>query len=380
MQNSTRGDVDPFIVMDVMEAARLAEQQGRHIIHMEIGQPGKGAPKEALERLGADMKADSLGYTVALGLPELRARIARHYGEWYDVDLDPERVVITSGASGGFLLAFAAFFEAGQRVGLGTPSYPSYRHILQAMSLEAVGLETRLDHGLQPRAAQIEGASLDGLIIASPGNPTGTMLGRSELADIVAACARASTALISDEIYHGLSYGERSVSALEFTGNTCIINSFSKYFCMTGWRVGWMVVPEDNIRQVEKLAQNMFICAPHASQRLALHAFECKEELDENVAAYGRNRAVLLAALREAGLSTFAPSDGAFYIYADIRHLSEDALALSRQILHEADVSVTPGNDFDAKDGRHWLRFSYARSEADIIEGAARLKRFFTQC
>ncbi len=374
MRHSSRGEVDPFIVMDVMEAARAAEESGQHIIHMEVGQPGTGAPQAALERLQADMAGGPLGYTVGLGLPELRARIAQHYGEWYNVDLDPGRVVVTAGASGAFVLAFSALFDAGDRVGLGLPCYPSYRQILKAMSLEPRGIRTSIDTGFQPTAADVRG--VQGLIVASPANPTGSMLSKLDLARLSEACEIGGAALISDEIYHGLSYGKRAVSALEVTDEVYVVNSFSKYFSMTGWRVGWMVVPPDHVRLVERLAQNMFICPPHASQRLALHAMECGEELEANVAVYARNRELMMAGLAEAGLATMAPPDGAFYVYADVSDYTDDALAFSQQILAEAGVAVTPGLDFDPEAGHHWLRFSYARSTADIEEGLTRLKAF----
>ena len=244
MRNSRRGDVDPFIVMDVMEAARVAEAAGRHIIHMEVGQPGTGAPSAAIARLAADMADDPLGYTVGLGLPELREKIAQHYKAWYDVDLDPSRIVVTAGASGAFLLAFSALFDTGARVGLGAPCYPSYRQILKALDLNPIDMPTTLAARMQPVGADVATHGLDGLIVASPANPTGTMLGLDEMRDLAKACEASNSALISDEIYHGLSYEGRAVTALEVTDEVYVINSFSKYFSMTGWRVGWMVVPK----------------------------------------------------------------------------------------------------------------------------------------
>ena len=377
MRNSRRSAVDPFIVMDVMEAARAAEATGRDIVHMEVGQPGTGAPQEALDRLAVDMAAGPLGYTVALGLPDLRARIARHYGDWYDVDLDPARVIVTSGASGGFLLAFSALFDTGDRVGLGYPCYPSYRQILRALDIVPVGLPTTLESRLQPRASDVDSADLQGLIVASPGNPSGTVLTKDRLTELAAAMSARGGALISDEIYHGLSYGNPAPSALEVTDDVYVINSFSKYFSMTGWRVGWMVVPESHVRTVERLAQNMFICPPHASQRLALHAMDCGGELDANVAAYRASRALLLDALPGMGLKRTGPADGAFYIYADVSGFTRDSLDLSRRILDEAGVAVTPGLDFDPDHGHEWLRLSYAGPTDRIAEGAARLGRFF---
>lgn len=328
--------------------------------------------QRARAALTAAMAAGPLGYTVALGLPELRARIARHYADWHAVELDPARVVVTSGASAGFVLAFTALFDAGETVGLGLPGYPSYRHILTALSLQARGIETAPEDRYQPRPDQIDNA-LDGLIVASPGNPAGTMLDQEAMAALMARCRQTDTAFISDEIYHGLHYDRPAVSALEIDDDCIVINSFSKYFSMTGWRIGWMVVPEEMVRRVERLAQNLYICPPHASQIAALAAFDCHEELRGNLSVYAANRQLMIDGLARAGFPSFAPPDGAFYVYADCSHLSDDALALSGRILDEAGVAVTPGLDFDpARGGRH-LRFSYARSTADIAEGLERL-------
>lgn len=378
MRVSRRSAVDPFIVMDVMEAARAAEEAGRHIIHMEVGQPGTGAPRAARQRLAEEMEKGPLGYTVALGRPDLRAAIAALHGEWYDLDLDPARVILTSGASGGFLLAFSALFDAGDRVGLGEPCYPSYRQILTAMSLEPVALRTEFATRYQPVPGQLTG-DLAGLIVASPANPTGTMLGKSELQGLSDTSTSLGISLISDEIYHGLQYGDRAVSALEVTHDVYVINSFSKYFSMTGWRLGWMVVPPDHVRVVERLAQNMFICPSHASQIAALGALspEGRAELDEHRTVYVRNRKILLDGLAAAGLTGTAPADGAFYVYVDVSHLTGDSLALSSRILAEAGVAVTPGLDFDKARGAGFLRLSYARSTPEIEEGVARLARFF---
>ena len=375
MRVSSRGDVDPFIVMDVMEQARALEAQGRSIIHMEVGQPGTPAPRGALEALAAAMQADALGYTVALGLPALRQGIAGLYRRWYGIDLNPDRVIVTAGSSAAFLLAFTALFEAGEAVGLGLPGYPSYRHILKALSLRAVGIPTGPETRFQPVPAGLPDG-LAGLIVASPGNPTGTMLGRADLAALAGACADRGLALVSDEIYHGLHYGAPAVSALQVTDQVVVINSFSKYFSMTGWRLGWMVVPEAMIRPVERLAQNMFICPPHASQVAALAALDCTPELEANRAVYAENRRLMLDGLPRAGLGRIAPPDGAFYVYADVSDLTDDSRRLASDILTGAGVAVTPGLDFDPGRGLGTLRFSYARSTADIAEGLARLERF----
>ncbi len=376
MRNSTRGEVDPFIVMDVMEAARAAEEAGRHIIHMEVGQPGTPAPAAARDALARAMQGDPLGYTVALGLPALRARIAQLYGEWYGVDLDPARVVVTPGSSGAFILAFTTLFDAGDRVGIGAPGYPSYRQILRALDLTPVMIETAAENRLQPVPADLEGLNLQGLMVASPANPSGTMLDRAALSALMDAAQAQGAAFISDEIYHGIEYEKKAVSALEISDEAYVINSFSKYFSMTGWRVGWMVVPADHVRRVERLAQNLFICPPHASQVAALAAMDAGDELQENMTVYRANRQLMLDGLPKAGFDRIAPPDGAFYVYADVSHLTDDSRAFAAEILDKAGVAVTPGLDFDAARGAGTLRFSYARSTEDIQEGLLRLERF----
>ncbi|WP_417725065.1 pyridoxal phosphate-dependent aminotransferase [Salipiger sp.] len=376
MRNSRRGAVDPFIVMDVMEAARAAEEAGRHIIHMEVGQPGTPAPAAARKALAKAMEAGSLGYTVALGIPELRRRIARLYKDWYGVEVDPARVVVTPGSSGGFILAFTALFDAGQTVALGAPGYPSYRQILRALDLVPLEVSTAAANRYQPTPEDLAGHAFDGLLVASPANPTGTMLDHGELGALAAMARDRGAAFLSDEIYHGIDYDRRAVTALEVTDEAVVINSFSKYFSMTGWRVGWLVVPEAQIRQFERLAQNMFICAPHASQVAALAAMDAGDELEANRAAYARNRARMLDGLRAAGFDRIAPPDGAFYVYADVSELTQDSRAFAAEILDKAGVAVTPGLDFDPERGGGTLRFSYAASEADIEEGLDRLRRF----
>ncbi|MGB1177885.1 MAG: pyridoxal phosphate-dependent aminotransferase [Lentibacter algarum] len=377
MRNSRRGAVDPFIVMDVMEEARAAEAAGRSIIHMEVGQPGTAAPRGARAHLTEAMEASPLGYSVVLGLPELRARIAQHYHDKHGVNLSPERVIITSGSSGAFILAFTALFEAGARVGLGEPGYPSYRQILKALDVKPVGLPTSAENRFQPVPSDFAGLELDGLLVASPANPSGTMLTREAMQALIDACAESETAFISDEIYQGIEYEGEAVSALELTDECYVINSFSKYFSMTGWRIGWMVVPEEHVRLIERLAQNMFICAPHASQVAALAAFGCTEELEANLAVYKANRDLMIVELPKVGLSNFAPPDGAFYIYVDVSHLTNDSRALASDILAKAGVAVTPGIDFDPERGQTTLRLSYARSTEEIREGLLRLKAYF---
>ena len=376
MKKSNRGNVDPFIVMDVMENARKAEEQGEDIIHMEVGQPGTAVPKIAQDKLIEKMKNDSLGYTVALGLPELRLRIARLYRDWYKVDIDPNRVVVTSGSSGGFILSFASLFDAKQRIGIGSPGYPSYRQILKAQDLEPVLIETSMENRFQPIAEDLKNRNLSGVLIASPANPTGSMLNFESMEALITTSIDEKISFISDEIYHGIEYENKAISALQITDDCYVINSFSKYFSMTGWRVGWMVVPESHIRQIERLAQNMFICAPHSSQVAALHALDCNEELEKNLDIYKKNRELMKKGLEEAGFTKTSPPDGAFYIYADISEFSNDSLEFTQLVLKEAKVAITPGLDFDPSRGNSTIRFSYARSTKDIIEGLERLQNF----
>ena len=378
MQSSRRGIVDPFIVMDVLEAARRAEADGQRIIHMEIGQPGTGAPVAARLAVARAMAAGPRGYTGALGLPALRQGIAGLYRRWYGIDLNPERVVVTSGSSSAFILAFTALFDAGDRVGLGEPGYPSYRQILRALSLVPVGLPTSPANRYQPVPADLVGG-LSGLILASPGNPTGTMLDRAHLTALIANCADRGIAVVSDEIYHGLHYGARGVSALEISDDVYVINSFSKYFSMTGWRIGWMVVPETQVRMIERLAQNLFICPPHVSQIAALAALDCTEELEANRAVYAENRRLMMERLPKAGFDRIAPPDGAFYVYADVADLTGDSLGLAAEILGGAGVAVTPGLDFDPVRGATTLRFCYARGTTEISEGLARLTDYMAR-
>ncbi|MEJ5217136.1 aminotransferase class I/II-fold pyridoxal phosphate-dependent enzyme [Cognatishimia sp. D5M38] len=379
MRKSSRSTVDPFIVMDVMEAARKAEAAGEHIIHMEVGQPGTAAPQAAQRVLAETMRKDAMGYTVALGLPALRARVAQLYGDWYNVDLNPERIVVTSGSSAAFLLTFTALFDAGDTVAIGAPGYPSYRQILKALSLNPLDLRSAPENRLQPVPDDFADLDIAGLMVASPANPTGTMLDKPAMQALIDATHAKGASFISDEIYHGIEYEAKAVTALELTDDCYVINSFSKYFSMTGWRIGWMVVPEDHVRSVERLAQNMFICAPHVSQVAALAAMDATDELEANMAVYRENRRLMLEGLPKAGFTKFAPPDGAFYVYVDVSDFTDDSRAFAAEILAKAKVAVTPGLDFDPERGHSTLRFSYARSSADIAEGLLRLETFMRE-
>ena len=376
MRKSKRGNVDPFIVMDVMENARKAEERGEDIVHMEVGQPGTPAPMDAQKELIKIMKNDSMGYTVALGIPELRQRISQLYGDWYNLDLNPDRIIITSGSSAGFILSFSSLFDAKDRVGICSPGYPSYRQILKAQDLEPVLIETKFENNFQPFSKDLKDINLSGVLIASPANPTGSMLNYNQLEGLINTSLENNISFISDEIYHGIEYEKKATTALQITDHCYVINSFSKYFSMTGWRVGWMVVPEDHIRQIERLAQNMFICAPHASQIAALHALDCEDELKNNLNVYKENRKLMIKGLKDSGFTKISSPDGAFYIYADVSKFCNDSLEFANRVLKEAKVAITPGLDFDPKRGNSSIRFSYARSTEDIIKGLDKLNIF----
>tara|TARA_B110000116_G_C16796583_1_gene567175 strand:- start:444 stop:1595 length:1152 start_codon:yes stop_codon:yes gene_type:complete len=376
MKNSKRGNVDPFIVMDVMEAARKAEEAGRRIIHMEVGQPGTAAPKLATNSLIEAMSNNNLGYTVALGLPELRKRISQLYGEWYNVELNPSRIAITPGSSSAFVASFTSLFDAGDRVGIGLPGYPSYKQILKALDLIPITIETSLENRFQPVPEDLPNNNLSGLLIASPANPTGSMLDYQSLSDLIHISLENGISFISDEIYHGIEYDNRAVTALEITDDCYVINSFSKYFSMTGWRVGWIIVPENHIRQIESIVQNMFICAPHVSQVAAIAAMDAKDELQSNLAVYRENRRLMIEGLAKAGFTEIAPPDGAFYIYANISKFSNNSFKFTRDILDESGVAITPGFDFDSERGNQTVRFSYAGTTENMIEGLNRLYNY----
>lgn len=373
---SRRSNVPPFIVMDVMAAAAQAEAAGRHVVHMEVGQPFQPAPKTALEAARAAL-GSRIAYTEALGMPSLRARIARHYADTYGLDLDPGRVVVTTGSSGGFMLAFLTLFEPGDRVALANPGYPPYRHILTALGCEPVLIETSAATRwvISPEAL-IEAhrkTPLKGLLVASPANPTGTMMDAQALARLIAMAEAEGIKVISDEIYHGLDYAFAAETAAKLSDNTVIINSFSKYFCMTGWRVGWLVMPEPLVRPVERLQQNFAISVPALSQIAAEAAFDGRDEMEAVKHVYEANRRILVEGLPKAGLDKFLPVDGAFYLYADISRFSNDSLDFAKRMLNEANVAATPGIDFDPVNGHNFLRFCYAGSGAEMHEAVQRI-------
>ncbi|WP_029084210.1 pyridoxal phosphate-dependent aminotransferase [Bradyrhizobium sp. th.b2] len=380
LKASGRSDVPPFMVMDVMAAAARIEAAGGHVIHMEVGQPAEGAPKPAIAAAQAALAGGRIDYTSALGIPSLRARIARHYRDTYGCAVDAERVIVTTGSSGGFILAFLAMFEPGDRVAVTVPGYPPYRHILTALGCEPVLIETSGDtrHALTGEAllAAHRKAPLKGVLVGSPANPTGTMMSREALSNLMAAADSAGIRFISDEIYHGLDYAFPAVTAAELSPNALVINSLSKYFCMTGWRVGWMVVPDVLVRPIERLQQNLSISVPTLSQIAAEAAFEGREEMGAIKRGYQENRRILIEGLPKAGLTKFLPADGAFYLYADVSDFTSDSFAFASEMLEKAHVAATPGVDFDPIHGRAFIRFSYARSAAEMQEAVARIARW----
>ncbi len=376
MLPSTRSDVPPFMVMDVMAAAARIEAAGGRVIHMEVGQPAASAPSSALDAARAALSG-RLAYTETLDIPSLRARIAHHYAETYGVAVDPSRVIATTGSSAGFILAFLALFEPGDRIAVAVPGYPPYRHILKALGCEAVLIETTAatrwavtpDMLLETHRR----TPLAGVLVASPANPTGTMMTREALRALIDAAQGEGIRFISDEIYHGLDYAFPAVTAAELSDDAVVINSFSKYFCMTGWRVGWMIVPEPLVRPIDRLQGNLAISVPTLSQIAAAAAFDGRAEMDAIKHGYEENRRLLVEGLPKAGLDTFLPVDGAFYLYADVSRFSDDSFAFAKRMLDETHVAATPGVDFDPLHGRSFLRFCYAGSAAEMHEAVERI-------
>jgi aspartate/methionine/tyrosine aminotransferase len=377
---SARSEVPPFMVMDVMAAAARIEAAGGRVMHLEVGQPAAPAPATALAAARAALGSTGLGYTETLGIPSLRTRIARHYRERHALDIDPARVVVTTGSSAGFVLAFLSMFEAGDRVAVAVPGYPPYRHILKALGCEPVLLPTSADTrwAITPQMliAAHRAAPLKGVLVASPANPTGTMMQPQALADLLRAAEGEGIRFISDEIYHGLDYAFAAETAARWSDNAVVINSFSKYFCMTGWRVGWMVVPETLVRPIDRLQGNLAISVPTLSQIAAEAAFAGRDELEAVKHGYEENRRILLEDLPRIGIDRILPVDGAFYLYADIARFSTDSFAFARRLLEETHVAVTPGIDFDPQRGHDFIRFSYAGAATDMHEAVERIGRW----
>lgn len=369
--------------MDVLAGATRLEREGKDIVHLEIGEPGAPPPRCVREAAVAALGGRQVGYTEALGRPSLRVRIAKHYLDTYGVAIAPERVALTVGSSGGFAAAFLTLFDPGARVAIAAPGYPAYRNILEAFGIEPVTLETDLNDRFAVSAGAIEAVharqQLDGVLLMSPANPTGAMMSANALCAICEACERLGIAFISDEVYHGLTYGAPAETALKFSQNAIVANSFSKYFCMSGWRIGWLVVPEPLVRPIECLQQSLAISVPYLSQLGTEAVFDAKEELEAIRAGYAKNREILLNELPAMGLSGFLPPDGAFYLYADISRFSDNSLDFCARLLDEAGVGTTPGVDFDRRRGNLAMRLSFAGPERDIVEAMRRLKAWLRQ-
>jgi aspartate/methionine/tyrosine aminotransferase len=377
-QIAARADVDPFIVMDVMSQAAEIERAGGTIVHMEVGQPGHPAPQSARRAAMEALEAGRVPYTEALGLRSLRERIARHYRDFYAVEVSPERIVVTTGSSGGFTLAFLSMFAPGDRVAIARPGYPAYRNILKALSLEPMEIETGADTRYALVGASIRKAHavapLKGVLAMSPANPTGVVMSPDAIKELAATCEELGLWFISDEIYHGLTYGDaKAQTALRFDDNAIIMNSFSKFFCMTGWRVGWLVVPERLVRPIERLQQNLSISVPYLSQVAAEAAFDGMAEMEGVHAAYARNRDILMEGLPKIGLGNFMPVDGAFYIYIDVSAHTNNSMEFCKRAIQEAGVAITPGLDFDPEEGHRTIRLSFAGTEADMHNAVAQL-------
>jgi aspartate/methionine/tyrosine aminotransferase len=379
---SARSEVPPFMVMDVMAAAARIEASGGRVIHMEVGQPAASAPKVALDAARTALSG-RIAYTETLGIPPLRARIARHYAEAYGIEIDPGRVIVTTGSSAAFVLSFLALFQPGDRVAVAVPGYPPYRHILKALGCEPVMIETTAATRFAMTPDMLREAHrrtpLAGVLVASPANPTGTMMTRDALAALIEAAEGEGIRFISDEIYHGLDYAFPAETAAKLSNNAVVINSFSKYFCMTGWRVGWMLVPEPLVRPIDRLQGNLAISVPTLSQIAATAAFEGRAEMEVIKHGYEENRRILLDGLPKAGLDTFLPVDGAFYLYADVSRFSNDSFDFAKRMLDETHVAATPGVDFDPLHGTSFIRFCYAGSSTEMHEAVERIDMWLRQ-
>ena len=371
---SLRSNVAPFFAMEVLRSANQLEAAGNDILHLEVGEPGFRPPEKVLNAAKYAIENEALGYTEALGLPQFREGIAHHYEQYYGTTIEPDNVVATVGASGAFLLAFLAAFDVGARIAVVEPGYPAYRNILAALGLHIVPICAGAREQFKPTINLLEDVSpIDGLIIASPSNPTGTMLTNDELATLASWCESNRVRLISDEIYHGINYKWEPKTAASFNDQAIVINSFSKYFAMTGWRIGWMISPPGLTPAIERLAQNFFVSPSSLSQHAGLAALGCRMEFDQYVKSYATNRRFLLDHLPSAGFDKLAPADGAFYLYTDVSNLTDDSGVFCREMLREIGVATTPGVDFDPQQGHRYLRISFAGAEPTIVSATERL-------
>ncbi len=378
MHMSKRAEIPPFLALQVLAMANQRAANGETVMHLETGEPGSGPPRKVIEAAHAALESANLGYTESVGTPALRRRVARHYADYYGVEVPPERVILTLGSSGGLILSFLAAFDVGDRIALVDPSYPAYRNMCAAHGIEIMRIPAGPEHRYQPTVELLEALPErpNGLIIGSPSNPTGTVIEPERLAALCRYCEAHDIRLVSDEIYHGITFGERAETALKFSEHAIVTNGFSKYFAMTGWRLGWLVVPHDLVGPIERLAQSLFVSPPALSQHAALAAFDCRDELDANVLRYARNRSLLIKTLKESGFGELAPCDGAFYLYADVSRLTNDSETFCQRMLTETGVAATPGVDFDRERGRRFVRFCFAGPNDQIDAACDALRRW----
>ena len=372
---SRRSNILPFLAIDMLTRANNLKSKGKDIIHMDVGEPGFKTPAHILEYAKIIIENKKIGYTESIGMPELRGKISDHYKYWYDEEVDSENIAVTAGASGAFLLTLLAIFDPGDTVAIMTPYYPAYVNALKALNINIIYLEGDIKTSYQPTVEKLESIkkNINGIIMASPANPTGSSINTDDLKKIANWSKKNKVAIISDEIYHGVEYGKFSETILKFNQDAIVINSFSKYFSMTGWRLGWLVAPKKIINTIEKLSMSLFLCPPTFSQLIAIKAFEDYDILNKNVLIYKKNRDILTSSFEDIGFFKYAPPDGAFYLYIDVSNITDDSTDLAIKLLKEAGVSSTPGKDFDYNLGNKFIRLSYAGDHKEILEGAKRI-------
>ena len=372
---SRRSNILPFLAIDMLARANSLKSKGKDIIHMDVGEPGFKTPAHILEYAKTIIEQKKIGYTESIGMPELRSKISDHYKYWYDEEVDSENIAVTAGASGAFLLTLLAIFDPGDTVAIMTPYYPAYVNALKALNINIIYLEGDIKTSYQPTVEKLESIkkNINGIIMASPANPTGSSINTEDLKKIANWSKKNKVAIISDEIYHGVEYGKFSETILKYNQDAIVINSFSKYFSMTGWRLGWLVAPKKIINTIEKLSMSLFLCPPTFSQLIAIKAFEDYDILNKNVLIYKKNRDILISSFEDIGFFKYAPPDGAFYLYIDVSNITDDSTDLAIKLLKEAGVSSTPGKDFDYNLGNKFIRLSYAGDHKEILEGAKRI-------
>jgi len=373
--NSKRSEIAPFLAIDMLTKSNILKSKGRDIIHMDVGEPGFNTPKHVLEYAKTIIDKKKIGYTESIGIPELREKISNHYKLWYNEEVKSNSIAVTAGASGAFVLTLLALFDPGDRVAIMTPFYPAYVNVLKALNLDIVFLRGKNKSGYQPTLEMLESikGTIKGIVVASPANPTGSILKNKQLIDLAKWCKQNNIKIISDEIYHGIEYGKLSETLLHYNSDAIIINSFSKYFSMTGWRLGWLIAPKNIINTIEKLSMSLFLCPPTFSQLIAVKALEDYEILNNNVLIYKKNRDLLINFFEDMGFNKYAPADGAFYLYLDVSKITDNSTNFAIRLLKEAGVSSTPGADFDHNLGNKFIRFSYGGTHKEIVEGTKRI-------